>query len=475
MVGIVSYGAYIPYYRLKKETIAQAFGKRGGKGAKAVAYCDEDSVTMSVAAAMDACKGQTMEKLQAVYFASVSAPYREKQCAAELVAVLDAGENVRTGDFAGNLRAGTSAFLCACDSLEQTGGEAVVAMGDCRLGAADGKFESDLGDGAAAFLLGSDDLLATLDASVSVSKNSIDEWRAQEDIYLRNWDARYANTQLYIPQVTLAVKRVLEKASLQTCDISKLVLYGHDDKLRNGLANKLGFSAEQVASGFYSEIGNTGNAAAGIMLADTLDQAKSGDRILVVTYGEGCDALLLTVTDKIATYRPANSVAALMEHKDDSLSYGKYLKWKGMIDCEPQKHPAQERSALPDYYRNYRKNHNLVGSRCTKCGTIVFPPQRVCVHCRSIDTMEAYGFLNKTATIRTFTIDGLSLSLDSPNFLVVIEFEGGGKMMTYLVDCKKEDIRVGMRVRASYRKMYEANGVQTYFWKVVPAGEETKQ
>ena len=56
MTGIVSYGAYIPYYRLKKDTIAQAYGKRAGKGAKAVAYCDEDSITMSVAAAMDAMK-----------------------------------------------------------------------------------------------------------------------------------------------------------------------------------------------------------------------------------------------------------------------------------------------------------------------------------------------------------------------------------------------------------------------------------
>ena len=55
------------------------------------------------------------------------------------------------------------------------------------------------------------------------------------------------------------------------------------------------------------------------------------------------------------------------------------------------------------------------------------------------------------------------------------EFEGGGKMMTYLVDCAKEDIRVGMAVRPSYRKMYEANGVQTYFWKVVPAEEEAAQ
>ena len=51
MIGIVSCGAYIPYYRLKKETMAQAFGKGAGKGEKAVAYWDEDSITMAVAAA----------------------------------------------------------------------------------------------------------------------------------------------------------------------------------------------------------------------------------------------------------------------------------------------------------------------------------------------------------------------------------------------------------------------------------------
>ena len=475
MLGIVSYGAYIPYYRLKKETIAQAFGKRGGRGAKAVAYCDEDSVTMSVAAAMDACAGQDLKDLAAVYFASVSAPYREKQCAAELVAVLNGGEEVRTCDLAGNLRAGSAAMLGVCDTLARTGGKAVVTMSDCRLGAADGKFESDLGDGAAAFLLGCEDLLATLDASVSISKNAIDEWRSQEDTYLRNWDVRYANTQLYTPLVKSAVSKALAKAGLQAADIAKVVLYGHDDKTRNGLAAKLGFAPEQVVPSLYSEIGNTGNAAAGIMLASALDRAQPGERILVVTYGEGCDAMLFTVTEKASSYKAANSVAKLLAHKDDTLAYGKYLKWKGMIDCEPQKRPAQERSALPDYYRNYRKNHNLVGCKCTKCGTAVFPPQRVCVHCRSIDTMEPYGFLDKKATIRTFTIDGLSLSLDSPNFLVVIEFEGGGKMMTYLVDCKKEDIQVGMAVRPSYRKMYEANGVQTYFWKVVPAEEEAAQ
>ena len=143
-----------------------------------------------------------------------------------------------------------------------------------------------------------------------------------------------------------------------------------------------------------------------------------------------------------------------------------------MITTEPQKRPAQERSAQPDFLRNHKKNHHLYGSRCTECGTVMFPAQRVCVHCHAIDKREPYCFLDKKAHIRTFTIDGLSRSLDSPNILVVLEFEGGGKMMTFLVDCKKEDVHVGMTVRPSYRKMFKADGIHTYFWKVVPAEEE---
>lgn len=474
MTGIVSYGAYIPYYRLKKDTIAQAYGKRAGRGAKAVAYCDEDSITMSVAAAWDAAKGCKREALNTLYFASASSPYREKLAATEVVAALDLDQNVRTNDFANTLRAGTGAVLAAADAVEKNGGLAMVTMSDCRLGAADGKMESDLGDGAAAFVLGDEDLLATLDGSVSVSREAVDTWRGADDIYVRNWDVRYANTQLYAPLVTKAVRELLDKLSLQAGDISKIVLYGHEEKIRAGLAAKLGFAPEQVAPSFFGEIGNTGNAAVGLMLSAVLDTAKSGERILVVGYGEGCDAMVFTVTDKAERYRPQHTVEGLLARKNEDLPYGKYLKWKEMIDCEPQKRPAQERSALPDYYRNYKKNHALYGCRCTACGTAVFPPQRVCVHCHAIDKMEPYCFLEKKGRVRTFTMDGLSLSLDSPNILVVVEFEGGGKMMTYLVDCKKEDVEVGMSVRPSCRKMFAANGVQTYFWKVVPA-EEVEQ
>ncbi len=471
MTGIVSYGTYIPYWRLRKDTVAQAYGKKGGKGAKAVAYCDEDSITMAVAAALNAVAGAEPKKNRGVYFASTTAPYKEKMSATEVAAALDLDASVRTADFANSLRAGSTALFAAMDASELDGSEIVVTASDCRLGAADGSMETNLGDAAAAFVVGSEDLLAKIDARVSISRDAPDQWRAADDVFVRNWDARWANTQLYTPLVTEAISKLLKKTGLAATDFAKIVLYGHDDKTRIALAQKLGFQPEQIQPSLYGEIGNSGCAATGGMLCAALDEAKPGDRILAVTYGEGCDAAVLTVTEKAKEYRTAQTAASLLARGNDSLPYGKYLKWKGMVFPEPQKRPEQERSSLPDYYRNYKKNHAFYGCRCTVCGTPHFPPQRVCVHCHAIDKMEEYRFFDKEAHVRTFTMDGLSLSMDPPNILVVLEFEGGGKLMTYLVDCRKEDVRVGMEVRPTFRRMFQANGVSTYFWKVVPAEE----
>lgn len=462
MFGIQSYGTYVPFNRLTKSTIAEAYGSRGKKGEKAVAYYDEDSLTMAVAASMDAVKDST--KLESIIFASTTAPYREKLCATQIAACLDTGKNIRTVDMTDSLRACADGFLNACESKKNT----LVAVGDCRLGANDGQFEGDLGDGAAAFVFGSENVIAEYVDSYCVSMDIHDMWRSEEDRYVRFWDVRYTNSTHYIPMMKAAVSGLLEKTGLQASDITTFVNYAHEDRHRMAAAMKLGFAPEQIPAGLYNDIGNTGCAAAPMLLASVLDSANPGDTILYVSYSDGCVAMLLKVTEEIVGCRRSVTLAEQIANKNSDLPYGKYLKWKDFLDCEPQRRPDQERSSLPDYFRNYKKNNAMYGSICTHCGTPQFPPQRVCVKCHHVDEMEPYCFIGKKATIRTFTLDGLSLSKDSPNYLVVVDFEGGGKMMTYLVDCKSEDVRVGLPVRLSFRKIFDANGVHTYFWKVVP-------
>ncbi len=468
MIGITAYGGYVPFYRLSASMANAAFGKKGGKAERAVAYYDEDSTTMAVAASLG-CLNGAEANMDAVYFASTTSPYREKMCAADVAAALDTKKEVRLADYANSLRASTAAMLSALDAASTQ--KTLVAIGDCRLGGADGANEIAFGDAAAAFVFGSDKVIAELTAHETIGLDFMDTWRSDSDKIVRNWDVRYALSLGYEPQVKELVKKILAKTGLAPTDFTKIVLYAHEKRHQTALAAKLGFAPEQVQEAMYAQIGNTGCAAAPLMLVSALETAKPGDKILYVTYGEGCDAMIFTVTEEIVSFRPEQTVAAQIANGNNDLPYGKYLKWKHMIPCEPQKRPDQERSSLSDYYRNYKKNNALYGSRCKCCGTPQFPPQRICANCKALDQMEPYCFRGKHATIKTFTVDGLSLSLDSPNILVVVEFEGGGKMMTYLVDCKQEDIHVNMPVKVTYRQLFEANGVHTYFWKVAPKRE----
>ena len=81
MAGIVSYGSYVPYRRLKRAAIAAVLGTPAGKGERAVASFDEDSVSMAVEAARDALSPRRPVTFR-LFFATTTPPYAEKLNAA---------------------------------------------------------------------------------------------------------------------------------------------------------------------------------------------------------------------------------------------------------------------------------------------------------------------------------------------------------------------------------------------------------
>ena len=123
MAGIVSYGAYIPRYRLKRMTIFQSMGWINpttimlAQGEKAVANQDEDSLTIATAAALDCLGDMDRSAIGGVYLASTTMPYLERQNAGIMAAALNLREDLRSADFAGALKSGTSALLSALEAV----------------------------------------------------------------------------------------------------------------------------------------------------------------------------------------------------------------------------------------------------------------------------------------------------------------------------------------------------------------------
>ncbi len=116
-VGIVSFGIYLPQYRLKRDLIASAWRKSGVRGEKAVANYDEDAVTLAVEAGFNCVDGIDLDLIDGLFFASTSAPYSEKEHASLIAAVIDLEDAIMTADFAHSLRAGTHAMQAAFDAV----------------------------------------------------------------------------------------------------------------------------------------------------------------------------------------------------------------------------------------------------------------------------------------------------------------------------------------------------------------------
>jgi uncharacterized OB-fold protein len=50
----------------------------------------------------------------------------------------------------------------------------------------------------------------------------------------------------------------------------------------------------------------------------------------------------------------------------------------------------------------------------------------------------------------------------------VLDFDGGGRFSCELTDLDPSEVRIGLRVGMTFRKIYTANGVHNYFWKAKP-------
>jgi 3-hydroxy-3-methylglutaryl CoA synthase len=251
MVGITSYGAYVPMQRLSLGAIAGGGRKAtAGGGERAVAYFDEDSITMAVAAAADCLRGVDRASIGGVFFASTSSPYREKQAAALIAKALDLPREVITADFGDSLRAGTTALRSGVDAV--TAGSAanvLVIAADCRLAPPRSPLERSFGDAAAAFLIGSEGPVATLDARHSIAEEMIDLWRTEGDSYVKTWEDRFVVEQGYLRIVLDAIRGLLKKTGTDPKTIAKGLLYGPDARSHAALAKQIRSRREGAGAG----------------------------------------------------------------------------------------------------------------------------------------------------------------------------------------------------------------------------------
>lgn len=459
MSGIVSYGSYVPYFRLARTAIGQ------GRGERAVASYDEDAVSLAVEAARDALRAAP--DVDTLVFATTSPPYAEKLNAATVQAALDLPETVRSLELTGSSRMGVAALLLGAD-IATAGRRALVCIGDVVIGAPGGPRETQGGDAAVAFVTGTgDDTIAHFRGVASATTDVLDVWRLPEETFTKQWEERFGASVL-APVIADTAQRALADAGVQAGDLTQVIVDSTNVRAAAGLPRALGLKPEQVADGLGQSVGRTGAAHAGLLLARALDTGKAGDRILVIAAGDGCDAVVLEVAEGIERRRPAHSVDTWIAAKRNDLGYTTYLKWRGIMPFEPPRRPDPQRPAAPPMRRAEAWKMGFIGSRCTECGAGHVPPQRVCVKCAAVDKMQPESFVEKPLKVATYTLDHLAYSLQPPVVAAVVDFDGGGRMRCELTDVEPEEVAIGTELEMTFRRLYTGGGVHNYFWKARP-------
>ncbi|MEE8419477.1 MAG: 3-oxoacyl-[acyl-carrier-protein] synthase III C-terminal domain-containing protein [Dehalococcoidales bacterium] len=467
MAGIVSYGAYIPLRRLGKGTQ----GWRS-QNEKAVAYYDEDSLTMAVAAAIDCLGNDNRETIDGLYAASTTHPYKEKLAATTIAGAADLRSDIITMDCTDTLRAGTGALRMAADTVKAGSAKKImVTASDCRLGPPRSDLDTNFGDGAAAFIIGNENVLATIEASYSVSNELLDLWRGDTAKFVHTWEDRWVQEEGYLKVFPRVMGDFFKKNNLTTADITKAAFSGNNPRRHAQMVKTLGFEPGQVQDPLFSTVGNTGTASALMMLVAALEDASPGDKILCASYGDGVDILLLQVTDQIKKAGKGRGIKKHLAHKMIFPSYDAYLLFHHQAG-DPEADGGLSASAIA---REKEAIYPLHGSKCKVCATIQYPPQRVCTNCRTKDEFDRIRLSDKKAVIFTRVLDYAAPvpGYDSPGVDLLIDWEGGGRANFALTDkkSKPEDIPMGMKVEMTFRKLRAAGGIHHYFWKAMPLRE----
>jgi len=344
MVGIVGYGAHIPRHRIKVEEIAKVWGADAPsykKGLmlreKSVPTPDVDTITLSVEASRNALKRASIDAIDigAVYVGSESHPYAVKPSGTTVAEAIGCVPDCHCADFEFACKAGSEAMFVALGLVKSGFVKYALAVGaDTSQGAPGDALEYSAAAGAAAFIMGQQNLIAECLATYSFMTDTPDFWRREHEFYPQH-GGRFTGEPAYFRTISGAAEGILKKAKMKPQDFNYVIFHQPNGKFPQRIGKMLGFTPAQIEPGWLApRLGNTYSGASPIGLTSTLDISKPGELILMISYGSGAgsDAFVWRVTERINEARDlAVHTTRLLDENVTYIDYGTYAKYRHKI------------------------------------------------------------------------------------------------------------------------------------------------
>lgn len=479
MIGITGYGAYIPRLRLLRQAAAQALAWyapqfAGRTGTRSMANWDEDSITMAVAAARDCLgPGDDRQHVRALLLASDTLPFAERLNAAIVAGALTLDDTVEAQDLGGSPRAGLAALKQAVVSVGAGGGDVLVLASDRRQTRAASAQEFDYGEGAAAMLVGRDNVLAEYLGSGTLSVDFVDHFRATGAEVDYHWEERWVRDEGIAKLVPQVVAMALAQAGVSAAAVDHFIFPSSFARMDQQLAQACGIRAEAVVDNLAASVGDTGVPHGLLLLAQVLEGAQPGQVILLAQFGSGAQALVFRVTPAIARFRPARGVSQWLARGVEERHYSKFLAFSGQLQLERGMRGEQDKkTALSTAWRHRTALLGLVGGRCAVTGRVHFPPSRLSVEPGQPlqDTQQPYKLADRAAQVLSWSAESLSYHPAPPHHYGQIDFDGGGRILMDFTDLDIGEVDAGTAMEMVFRikDIDERRGYTRYFWKATP-------
>ncbi|MBD3657015.1 MULTISPECIES: 3-oxoacyl-[acyl-carrier-protein] synthase III C-terminal domain-containing protein [Marinobacter] len=480
MSGITAYGAYIPRTRLLKSAIADAndwfdASLRGlAKGERSVCNWDEDTITMAVEAGQDCLSVLDAGSVNALYLASTTLPFLDRQNSVVVSQALNLGDHLRTMDVAASQRAATSALITMLESGAAAKGNALLLASEHRRSKCGSRAEMLWGDGAAAVAVGNEDVIAEYLGSETYVTDFVDHYRGEDSTLDYEWEERWIRDEGFMKSVPLAVNRLLEKTGVKASEIAHFVLATDQGRTPAAVAKAIGIAADAVADNHIGNLGVTGVAHPILLLTEVLEKARAGDLILLTGFGQGTDAVLLRATDAIAARRPKTGFSGALARRREDANYNRFLSFNNLVDREVGKRgELDKQSYLAAMYRRKDLLTGFIGGKCRSCGTVQIPKEKYCVNpeCGGLDSQDDHPMSAVKGRVMTWTADRLTFDWNPPAYFGLVEFEGGGRLMMDFTEVEPGTMDTGVEVSVHFRirQFDNQRGFRKYFWKATPA------